>query len=143
MLSFHAWSCRNIALRCTFLQDGVRLALTQILGIVAFVAIPCLTIISLRQWGKRWRQELPLWRSVIGVTSLGVILLCWSRILIFALVNFLGVHLRPSGSSNSETMLTVAALTGTLMAFALKGASRIEAIAASVLLLLGLSGAVY
>jgi len=105
------------------------------LGLVAFTAIPLLAILSYRGWVKRLRKGLPQWRSSLGLTSIVLSFLGWSASTVLLLLG--------SSSDNWIQALAILALTGTVLGFAFRGASRIEAIAAGLLLFAGLTSAVY
>jgi hypothetical protein len=42
---------------------------SKILGVLTFVAVPCLAILAYRGWAKSLRQELPQWRNALGLAS--------------------------------------------------------------------------
>ncbi len=42
---------------------------------VIFLSVPILTALAIRGWTRRWRQELPRWRSTLGLASMVVTLL--------------------------------------------------------------------
>jgi hypothetical protein len=113
---------------------------SKALGGITFVAIPCLTILAYRGWTTNLRQMLPQWRSALGVTSITLTFLCWSILAILFLADRLGV--------NSHlfdwwiTAIALLALLGTCLAFALRGASRIAAIAAGLLMIAGVTSVV-
>lgn len=104
---------------------------SRTLGIVIFIAIPSLAILSYRGWTKGLRQKLPQWRSALGVTSIVITFVSWFGAAILLLLGSL--------SDKWELPLALLALAGTILAFTLKGASRIEAIAAGVLMFAGIT----
>ncbi len=109
--------------------------LIYFLGISAAMVIPCLTVMAYRSWAKRWRQELPLWRSALGMTSIAVTLVSWLSLVILgalALSARMGIK---ANFFSPDWIPPIALLTfaGTSLAFALRGASRIEAVAAGLL----------
>jgi hypothetical protein len=105
----------------------------KILAGVTFVAVPCLTILAYRGWTKRLRHELPRWRSALGLASLVVTLLSWFCLAILALSALMDLN---AGSSTPDWVgpIALVLIVGTSLAFALKGASRIEAIVAGLLM---------
>ena len=111
--------------------------LSEVTDITALVAVPCLTFMAYRSWAKLCRQELPRWRSALGMTSIGVTLMSWVSLVILAL---LALSPRTGFKANffsPDWMPPIALLNlaGASLAFALRGASRIEAIAAGLLML--------
>ena len=100
---------------------------------ITFVAVPCLTVLAYRGWTKGLRQGLPLWRSALGIISIVITLLSWSSLAILPLLDRIGVN---TGffSVDWTTPIALLVLVGTSLAFALKGASRIEAIVAGLLM---------
>src|SRR6266478_8815627 len=77
------------------------------------------------------RQKLPQWRSALGVTSIVITFLSWFGTAILLSLGSL--------SDNWEWPLALLALAGTILGFALRGASRMEAIAAGFLMFAGLT----
>lgn len=108
---------------------------TKILGILMFVAIPLLVVLAYRGRKRGLRQELPQWRSSLGLTSIFMIILSWSGSAILLLSE--------ARSASWIGPLALLALVGTILASALKGASRIEAIAAGFLMFVGITMSVY
>jgi hypothetical protein len=49
----------------------------KILGVLTFVAVPCLAILAYRGWARSLRQELPHWRNALGLASIVVTFLSW------------------------------------------------------------------
>jgi hypothetical protein len=105
--------------------------ISRTLGIVIFIAIPSLAILSYLNWTKGLRQKLPQWRSALGVTSIAITFLSW----------FGSAILLSLGSLSDDWIwpLALLALAGTILAFTLRAASRIEAIAAGVLMFVGIT----
>jgi hypothetical protein len=111
------------------------------LGIATYGAILCLTVLAYRGWANRWRQVLPRWRSALGLTSIVVTFLTWLSLAVLALSERIGLN--PSFISvdwTTPAVILVAAATP--LALALRGTSRIEAIAAGLLLVVGLTAVV-
>ena len=105
--------------------------ISRTLGIVIFIAIPSLAVLSYLSWTKGLRQKLPQWRSALGVSSIVITFLSWFGTAILLSLGSL--------SDNWEWPLALLALAGTILAFALRGASRMEAIAAGFLMFAGLT----
>ena len=105
---------------------------------VTFLAVPCLTVLAYRGWTKGLRQGLPRWRNALGMTSIVVTFLSWSGFSMFALLALLdrmGINSNLfSFSPDWVTAIALLVLAGTSLAFALKGATRIEAIVAGLLM---------
>jgi len=99
------------------------------LGTVAFFVAPILTLLALRAWAKCWRQELPRWRNALGLTSIVVTLLGWLILLLLPLADRIGLKTN-FFSPGWVPPIAFLVLAGTCLAFALRGASRIEAIVA-------------
>ena len=105
----------------------------KILGVFTFVAVPCLAILAYRGWTKSLRHDLPSWRSALGIVSIVVTFLSWSSLAILPLLDRIGVN---TGFFSPDWTAPIAllVLAGTTLAFALRGASRIEAIVAGLLM---------
>lgn len=106
----------------------------KILAIGQVLAIPVLDILAFRAWQKTLRRELPQWRSRLGLFSIVLILLSWCAAIILISVGMI--------SDRWVVMLALVALAGTILGFTLKGAARIEAVAAGVLLVVGVTNGV-
>lgn len=115
---------------------------SKTLGGVAFVTILCLSIFAYRGWTGDLRRTLPSWRSALGVTSIASTFLCWSILAILFLADQLRVNIDLS-SDWWITAMALLALLGTGFAFALRGAPRIAAITAGVLMFAGVTNVVY
>jgi hypothetical protein len=109
------------------------LDVSKILGGVTFIAVPCLAILTYRGWTEGLRHELPRWRSALGITSIVITFLSWSSLAILPLLDRIGIN---TGffSVDWTTPIALLVLAGTSMAFALRGAPRIEAIVAGLLM---------
>jgi len=98
---------------------------------VIFLSVPILTALAIRGWTRRWRQELPRWRSTLGLASMVVTLLTWFGLAILALLALMDVN-TSFYSPDWVGPIALIAIAGTSLAFALRGASRIEAIVAGL-----------
>jgi|SRR6185437_8053052 len=103
----------------------------RVLVIVIILAIPSLDILSYRGWRKSLRRELPRWRSTLGLTSIVITFLSWYSATILLLVGM--------ASEGWVELLALMALAGTILGFTLKGASRMEAIAAGLLMFVSIT----
>ena len=100
---------------------------------VIFLSVPILTALAIRGWTRRWRQELPRWRSTLGLASMVVTLLSWFGLAFLALSVIMDLN-AGSYSSDLGGLIALAVIAGTSLAFALRGASRIEALVAGLLM---------
>ena len=100
---------------------------------VIFLSMPILTALAIRGWTRRWRQELPRWRSTLGLASMVVTLLSWFGLAFLALSVIMDLN-AGSYSSDLGGLIALAVIAGTSLAFALRGASRIEALVAGLLM---------
>jgi len=116
--------------------------LSKILGSVTFVTILCLMILAYRGWTRNLRQTLPHWRNALGVTSMALTFLCWSILAILFLADRLDVNSRLFFDW-WVTAIALLAILGACLAFALRGAPRIAAIAAGLLMFAGVTNVVY
>ncbi|SRR6266404_1502738 len=109
--------------------------LIHFLMIATIVAIPFLTALAYRGWARRWRQQLPRWRSALGLSSMAVIFFGWFSLVILALSNLM--HINTSFYSPDWVgPIALVILVGTALAFALRGTPRFEAILAGVLMII-------
>jgi prepilin signal peptidase PulO-like enzyme (type II secretory pathway) len=107
-------------------------AARYLIMVTAFVAVPCLTVLAYRGWAKNSRQDLPRWRSVLGITSISVTFLNWFGCTILALSALVDFNI--PFSSDWVSPLALLVLLGTCLALALRGAPRLQAIVAGVLM---------
>jgi len=101
----------------------------------SILAVPCLAFLGFIGLTRRLRHELPRWRSVAGLASLALILLSWLLSVgpdVLVMLAPADVHLRVDSDSRILAVLSTA-IAGTLMATALKGAPRINALLAGAL----------
>ncbi len=108
----------------------------HILGAVflaIYLAIPCLTFVAYRGWAKLERQQLPAWRSYLGVGSMALTLLVWigAVYLGFSLYAHLSTDFFSGIWMVANMFISVLAALGSL---ALKGRPRVSAFAAAVLM---------
>ena len=105
----------------------------KILGALTFVAVPSLAILAYRAWAKSLRHELPSWRSALGLASVVITLLSWFGLAVLALSALMDLN---AGSYLLDSLgpIALVVIAGTTLGFALRGASRIEAIVAGLLM---------
>ena len=103
------------------------------LAIATYLAIPCLTFVAYRGWAKHGRQDLPSWRSYLGVGSMALTLIVWLGTAYFGFSHY--AHLPTDFLSDtwmvSNMFISVLAAVGSL---ALKGRPRVSAFAAAPLM---------
>ncbi len=103
------------------------------LGGVAFVAVPCLIVLTYEKWTQGSRQQVPPWRSVVGLACMVGTFLSWLGLAVLTL----SILMHPSTSLFSPEWIPRIALltfTGTFFGFALRGASRMGAILTGLLM---------
>jgi hypothetical protein len=103
------------------------------LMIATIVAIPFLTALAYRGWAKRGRQDLPHWRSSLGMASIVLTFVSWLILGGLALSVRIGIN---TSLFPPYWMAPIALLVfvGTCLGFAWRGTSRIEAIVAGLLM---------
>ena len=108
--------------------------LDESLAIAAFVLTPCLASLSYVRWRKRLRQSLPRWRNALGLISIAITLLNWVTFMVLGISDRIGLR---TNFISDDWALPVAflVLAGTSFAFALRGAARIQAIVAGLLMI--------
>lgn len=103
------------------------------LATATYFAVPCLTFVAYRGWAKRVRQELPSWRSCLGVGSMELTLIVWLETAYLGFSRY--AHLAPDFFSDiwmvANMFISVLAAVANL---ALKGRSRLSAFAAAALM---------
>lgn len=109
--------------------------------VAAFFAIPFLTVLAYRGWVKIGRKELPHWRSILGVTSIAITFLGWLSFVIVLASSLIGgrTFLSPL---DWEGALAGFVAIGMLFGLALNGASRLQAVAAALLMVALFQGSV-
>ncbi len=107
--------------------------LSMAVQMVSLLAIPSLTVLAYRNWTRRWRSELPHWRSVLGLIS---ILMTSLGLLAFVSL-FLAVLLRINLNADYCLVFEILTLTlGIPSALALKGPSRPQILSADLMMIL-------
>src|SRR3989454_4655139 len=99
-------------------------SIAAVLNGVIFLSVPILTALAIRGWTRRWR-------STLGLASMVVTLLTWFGLAILALLALTDVN-TSFYSTDWVGPIALIAIAGTSLAFALRGASRIEAIVAGL-----------
>jgi len=111
--------------------------LMKVLGILLMVwviLVPVLGITAFVLWLRRTRAGLPVWRNVLGVTSVVAVLLNWILFLWLAWVGQIGgfgTHYMTTRSADEFSMITLGAFA---MSFFLRSKSRVFATIASALM---------
>src|SRR5260370_12144851 len=113
-------------------QHGIS-SIAAVLNGVSFLSVQILRALAIRGWTRRWRQELPRWRSTLGLASMVVTLLTWFGLAILALLALMDVN-TSFYSPDWVDPIALIAIAGTSLAFALRGASRIKPIVPTPLL---------
>lgn len=102
-------------------------------AIATYFMVPCLTFVAHRDWAKRVRQELPSWRSYLGVGSMALTLIVWLETAYLGFSRY--AHLPPDFFSDiwmvANMFISVLGAVGSL---ALKGRPRLSAFAAAALM---------
>ena len=94
----------------------------------ALFATPTLILFAWRGRKNSAPDGLRRWRTIVGLASICVILLDWLGIVFLAVA--MRLNLRTSYSSNWEVINIFTVVVATTAAFALKGRSRVQAVAA-------------
>jgi hypothetical protein len=112
-------------------------------GKVGLLAVPVLIVLAYRAWAKAVRSELPAWRNGLGLGSIVLLSVSW---LFFAALSILG-SIRPGSTHFFDLEWTATLFSCTeaaaLLAIALRGASRIQAISAALLMWTWVQSTIY
>jgi 4-amino-4-deoxy-L-arabinose transferase-like glycosyltransferase len=104
--------------------------------IMALAVVPILLLIAWRSWAKDDRAELTAWRSGVGLTALLILSLNWGLALLADAPQLLDRHTLPLNIKSVAYFLSFPLdIDAMVLAFALRGAARLEAIFAGMLLL--------
>ena len=104
--------------------------------LAAFVGIPILTVYSLRDWAANRSTTFSTWHSEIGAWSVAAILLGWLLLVVLTILRFVSEDWRYLLTEKKDFTLILLAVAATLSCFTLKGAARVSAVIAGVLLVL-------
>ncbi len=108
-------------------------------------AAPILIVLAYRGWARNVRPELPAWRNGLGLSSMVVVSLVW--LLHTGTSTFIlgSIWRGPTLFFGLEwiALLLSSNLAGLLLAIALRGGSRIQAIAAALLVWAYLESSIY
>ncbi len=100
------------------------------------VGVPVLLVFAYRGWDRRHRAALPPWRNGIGLTAFSLLALAWTWFAVGLADTSLTRKL--AGMYFDLTILAViCTFLATAFASAWKGHSRLEALAASILMCIG------
>ena len=105
-------------------------------GLLGFLGIPILAVLSIRDWAATCRATLPAWRSRIGIGSLGAIFCGWLFLVVLTILGITNDHRIEFFTETRNLGFLLLAVIASLSCLALKGGARLQAVAAGVLLLL-------
>jgi hypothetical protein len=105
-----------------------------LLPIFCFLAVLIFIVLAFRGWVKTDRIELPRWRSRIGVTSMLVVSTIWLFVILLVVFGTLDTRWTNFFDSTWLGCLFFAALAAAFLALLLKGATRLQGIAAALLM---------
>jgi len=104
--------------------------------LLGFLGIPILAILSIREWATACRTTLPVWRSRIGIGSVGAIFCSWLFLVVLTILGIIDDSRIDFFTLNRNVGLLLFSVTASLSCLALKGGARVQAVAAGVLLVL-------
>ena len=104
--------------------------------LLGFLGIPILAILSIREWATACRATLPVWRSRIGVGSVGAIFCGWLFLVVLTILGIINDSRIDFFTVNKNVGLVLISVTASLSCLALKGGARVQAVAAGLLLVL-------
>ena len=105
-------------------------------GLLGFLGIPMLAIFSIREWASTSRATLPIWRSRIGIGSVGTILCGWLFLVVLTTLGIINDSWIGFFTVNRNVGFLLFAFTASLSCLALRGGARVQAVAAGTLLVL-------
>jgi hypothetical protein len=105
-------------------------------ALLSFLGIPTLAVLSIRDWAKTCRATLPVWRSRIGVGSLGAIFCGWLFLVVLTILGITNEHWIEFFTKKRNVGFLLLAVVASLSCLALKGGARVQAMAAGMLLAL-------
>jgi hypothetical protein len=103
---------------------------------LAALGIPILATLAIREWALTCRATLPVWRTRIGMGSIGVIFCGWLFLLTMTILGIINDSRIDFFTVGEDMGLLFLAVTASLSCFALRGGARVQAVAAGVLLVL-------
>jgi hypothetical protein len=107
----------------------------QLTSLAAALAIPVLSVLAYRGWAKHARKDLARWRSVVGILSIVIASLSWLALVFPVVLDLMGFDAKIIVmTSTRASIILLLAIAGTPLAFALRGASRIQALLAALLI---------
>jgi hypothetical protein len=104
--------------------------------LLGFLGIPMLTILSIREWATACRATLPVWRSRIGIGSVGAIFCGWLFLVLLTILGIINDSWIYFFTVNKNVGLLLFSVTASVSCLALKGGARVQAVAAGLLLVL-------
>ena len=127
----------------SFIGNAGEPMLYQVMSIAAALASAVLSVLAYRGWAKHARKDLARWRSVVGILSIVIASLSWLALVIPVVLDLMGFDANIITSARAGIILLLA-VAGTPLAFALRGASRVQALLAALLIVaLWLAGGVH
>ena len=107
--------------------------------VTSLAAVPCLTGMAYRSWAKRWKSELPRWRSSLGLVSIITTSLGWLAFVSFFLAVLSRINL---DGEHWLIFQLVTLILGIPSAFTLRSPSRAQILLADLFMILLLGATV-
>ena len=132
----------HLAGHCSINQTFPLILFCMIGGVVigmwllGFLGIPILAILSIREWATTCRATLPLWRSRIGIGSVGAIFCGWLFLAVLTVLGIINDSWMDFFTVSRNVGFLLLAVTASLSCLALKAGARVQAVAAGGLLVL-------
>lgn len=108
--------------------------LRQYAQLLSYLAVSIFIVLAFRGWARTDRVELPRWRSRIGVTSLLVVAADWLVVILLVVLGAFDTRWTNFFSSTWQSCVFLAPLAAAFLALFLKGATRLQGIAAALLM---------
>jgi hypothetical protein len=99
------------------------------------MGVPALVVLAYRDWSRKLRLTLARWRNYVGLASLALSFANWSLWVLVVTGTLMNLRFPPFFySMEGVESLALAGFAASVLGLGLKGASRIQAMAAGILM---------
>lgn len=110
---------------------------------LGLAAVPVLLVLAFRNWMTKRSAQLSPWRSGLGLSSIVVLSAVWLLYWGMLLVALIGAFSQSFRGLEWLSLVLYSSLLGFVLAFALRGAARSQAISAALLIWASIQAGIY
>jgi hypothetical protein len=121
----------------------LEVAVRFVASALGLAGVPALLVLTFRDWMTKQRAHLSAWRSGLRLSSIVVLSAVWLLYWGMLLVASMGVLSHSFRGSEWLSLVLYSSLLGFVLAFAIRGAARSQAISAALLMWASIQAGIY